>query len=694
MVPEDATIENLVYQIIIHMTEGCTVLSDYLRNAQDCAVGVLNGDDDFNAFPGLLKENLWNLFGSEYKFDLGEGQNVQSLDQSLSLYLDEGALPMMDNENPDEVENFRLTKGSAKLNFKLKIPTRIEAEQLQKVLAKLPKSTISSVIVQNAKVFFRMPVRDIEVTKDEIGWMTVTFRITHFFPEGESCSRELNPDNFTEAKIDMKMTQPRVKQLLLAIVWFCENRTRQAETSSDRTSDQNIQSGDMASSHVPTGSCVPAIPESALTLKDEIGKGGFGAVYLADYKFGEHTSQLRPVAVKKNIVGSLPQGLLEDFKQESETHYQCDHVNIVRLLGVCCPSNGPPMLVLEYISGGSLYETLSDPKLELPWSQRLQFCQDVSCGLAYLHSKAINVVHRDLKSMNVLLTEMHRAKLIDFGMASIKIHTQSVTRAAKVAGKVGSLRWRAPETFERKYTYKYPADVYSLGMVLWEVAARKLPYKQELDDGVVKDFIKDGDVEDIPKDTPDVLSVIITRCWSFNPEERPTAEHICDQLRRVDEQLGSEQAVCPYYLRCQKALKYLLDSSGPNFPWGDVFDKGTHGRCFCDECMAKFENAAVVEERGNPPKRFGLPVGCARFGLIAGTAHGKVSGAFENFNLAYHGTRPGSVMAILRTNQLAKPGDTVLGGYTIPIRGGHIKKPFSRLNRYTRESEFVVSRPI
>src|SRR5262249_41509438 len=118
---------------------------------------------------------------------------------------------------------------------------------------------------------------------------------------------------------------------------------------------------------------------------------------------------------------------------------------------------------------GSLYQLLRTGQ-DLPWPIRFQIALDVSYGLRDLHERAI--LHRDLKSLNILLDDRLRAKLTDFGLAKLK----QETAATKASEAKGTPQWMAPELFEDEPQMTEKSDVYSLGMVLWELASRQVPY--------------------------------------------------------------------------------------------------------------------------------------------------------------------------------------------------------------------------
>jgi serine/threonine protein kinase len=141
---------------------------------------------------------------------------------------------------------------------------------------------------------------------------------------------------------------------------------------------------------------------------------------------------------------------------------------------------------------------------------------------------AENILHRDLKSLNVLLDDRYRAKLCDFGLAKVKTETSSSTKN-EVAG---TLAWMAPELFKRKAIYTKKADIYSYGMVLWEIAARQLPYQDANgNQALISKWVSEGEREEIPDDTPPKLASLIKFCWEAEPDKRPSAEQVVIELK-------------------------------------------------------------------------------------------------------------------------------------------------------------------
>eukprot|EP01042_Synura_sphagnicola_P036503 gene36503-biopygen7786 len=188
---------------------------------------------------------------------------------------------------------------------------------------------------------------------------------------------------------------------------------------------------------------------------------------------------------------------------------------------------------MEYMPRGSLHQLLRGSQAEILWDVRMRIALDITRGLAYLHAE--NIVHRDIKSMNVLLAE-GKACLADFGLARVKTETQAVSTKSSQAA--GTLRWMAPELFSPRAVYTRKSDMYSLGWVLWELASRRIPFQNAICDKLIRDWAKEGVREDIPQDCPDRLAAVIKDCWQDDPTRRPEAEPVALLLRPIGDAQG------------------------------------------------------------------------------------------------------------------------------------------------------------
>lgn len=261
---------------------------------------------------------------------------------------------------------------------------------------------------------------------------------------------------------------------------------------------------------------IQLIPNKQIVFGKKLGEGGFGIVYKGSWQSEE-------VAIKTLRMTKLSSDLEEEFVREAQAMAKLNSPRIIRLFGIC-REPGAYAMIMEFMPKGDLYQLLSEKKNALPWTKRWQLATDIGEGLAYLHAN--NILHRDLKSLNILLDHNLRAKITDFGLAALKQHSSSMyTESSK-----GSVAWMAPELFTRKTKLTPASDVYAYGMILWEIAARQIPFLDAPNQQIIPTWIKEGEREDIPEDCPKPYAQLIESCWKADPEERPTAAKVLEAL--------------------------------------------------------------------------------------------------------------------------------------------------------------------
>lgn len=221
-----------------------------------------------------------------------------------------------------------------------------------------------------------------------------------------------------------------------------------------------------------------------------------------------------------------------------------EHKNIVTLYGVCLDD---PALVMKLMPKGNLYDLLHG-KEKLTWKVRYKLMIGIAKGVKYLHENGI--VHRDLKSFNILIGKNHRPKICDFGLAETKkdIFTKKTTTAQKTTTKnkantntnkgkmVGTLLWMAPELLNGAKCTK-ASDNYALGKVFGEIVSGEVPWKDITSDQIIINKVTKGDKEPIPKNCPKAVEQIIIKCCNRHAFFRPSAEEVIKRLKEHKEEI-------------------------------------------------------------------------------------------------------------------------------------------------------------
>jgi len=276
-------------------------------------------------------------------------------------------------------------------------------------------------------------------------------------------------------------------------------------------------------------------PET-VEVKEEaqLGKGAFGVVYKGTI-FG------KAVAIKKLNKQDFSSEVLEEFVKEVKVMCRIRHPNVVLFMGACTDP-GHLAIVTELLPKGSL-ETLLKNNTCLPF-QKFAMAKDVALALNWLHCSQ-GILHLDLKPANLLVDENWNVKLADFGLSSLKHNVQS-------GQMVGTPWFMAPEILLQKQ-YDEKADVYSFGIVLWQMYTNELqPYGDRIKtlNQLIESVAHKGERPRIPDDCPKELVDTIKACWHSNPQERPSFQELINKstidnivLSRVfgpDQSLGRE----------------------------------------------------------------------------------------------------------------------------------------------------------
>jgi serine/threonine protein kinase len=244
-----------------------------------------------------------------------------------------------------------------------------------------------------------------------------------------------------------------------------------------------------------------------------------------------------PVAIKV-MRGNLMMGNMEkEFEREVMAMLRLRHPNLVLFMG--CVLEPKMCIVTEFCAGDNLFKLLHQRQdVMVSWKQKLKMAKDVAQGMNYLHTAEPPIIHRDLKSLNLLLADPVNSpndpllvKITDFGVARIMDESTS-----HMTGQMGTCHWMAPEVLANS-PYSLAADVYSYGIVLWEILTRNTPYSDIPPMTIPQQVLQRGlrpNLNIIPSSCPPRLRQLCTECWQTNPAARPRFSQILDILETIE----------------------------------------------------------------------------------------------------------------------------------------------------------------
>lgn len=264
-----------------------------------------------------------------------------------------------------------------------------------------------------------------------------------------------------------------------------------------------------------------------------IGQGSFGKVYAASLLGTD-------VAVKKMILKGMfeDQGEMEDFKNEVRIMRKLRHPNIVEFLGVCLEP-GQMCIITEFCHKGSvedLVKKLAAKNEVIRPRMFLSMCHDMARGLNWLHHKCM--IHRDLKTANLLIDQHDRIKLADFGLSHVKKSTDM--NKVGTYGAAGTPCYMAPEVLAAK-PYDVKADVFSFAICCCEMLSGQYPFQMHKQtETSLREGIINGLRPKIPQNTLPAVRDLIQHCWAGDSKVRPNIQKICDSLDQIEEAEASK----------------------------------------------------------------------------------------------------------------------------------------------------------
>ncbi|CAM6048312.1 unnamed protein product [Sphagnum compactum] len=269
------------------------------------------------------------------------------------------------------------------------------------------------------------------------------------------------------------------------------------------------------------------IPWEDLLIGERIGQGSYGKVYRADWQGSD-------VAVKVFLDQHVQMEAIEEFKAEVAIMRRLRHPNVVLFMGAVTK---PPNLsiITEFCPRGSLYRLLHRPNRELDEKRRIRMALDVVKGMNYLHRCSPPVVHRDLKSPNLLVDKNWTVKVCDFGLSRLKHNAFLSSKSS-----AGTPEWMAPEVLRNELSDE-KSDIYSFGVILWELSTLQQPWTGMNPIQVVGAVGFQHRRLPIPDNVDPAIANIIQACWRMDPRQRPSFSEIMQELKILTRPATSPQ---------------------------------------------------------------------------------------------------------------------------------------------------------
>ncbi|KAM1720555.1 hypothetical protein ACFX12_022206 [Malus domestica] len=287
-----------------------------------------------------------------------------------------------------------------------------------------------------------------------------------------------------------------------------------------------------------------------LEIRYIVARGTYGTVFRGTYDDQDVAVKLLDWGEDSYATVAETAALRASFQKEVAVWHKLDHPNVTKFIGASMgtsdlkiPTKGSSSdgvishparaccVIVEYVAGGTLKQYLiRNRHKKLAFKVVVQLALDLSRGLSYLHSQKI--VHRDVKTENMLLDTRINLKIADFGVARVEAQNPR-----DMTGETGTLGYMAPEVLDGK-PYNRRCDVYSFGICLWEIYCCDMPYPDLSFADVSSAVVRQNLRPEIPKCCPSSLANIMRMCWDGNADKRPEMGEVVKLLEAIDTSKG------------------------------------------------------------------------------------------------------------------------------------------------------------
>mmetsp|Transcript_78507 Transcript_78507/g.163098 ORF Transcript_78507/g.163098 Transcript_78507/m.163098 type:complete len:300 (-) Transcript_78507:96-995(-) len=276
---------------------------------------------------------------------------------------------------------------------------------------------------------------------------------------------------------------------------------------------------------------------SRLAYGEEVGVGATATVYRGVLDSAVEVA-IKHMEFNKSMINDTTK---KAFDREVAIMAKVKHPNLVAFMGVSS-AHTPFRIVTEFCGGGCCFELLhTNEDIILEWAQQHKMCLDVARAIEYLHNFSPKIIHRDLKSLNLLLarpvtngSDQPFVKVSDFGLSRMQDSVEGTEAWGKMTIAAGTCHWMAPEVFINSY-YDERVDVYSFAMIIYEVICREIPFEEETP-AKVAELLRSNkrpDLEGVPPDCPpevNAMKDLMIRSWAQEPNDRPPFTQIVAEL--------------------------------------------------------------------------------------------------------------------------------------------------------------------